>query len=446
MDYTGSSRDAQHLCVLVHGLWGNPVHLESVAKSLRAKHSEDTLHILVAKRNSGSFTYDGIELGGERVTAEIEEEVEKLAREGQVITRFSIVGYSLGGLVARYSVGLLDSKGFFDKIKPVNITTFASPHLGVRTPLKGSLNHIWNVLGARTLSTSGRQLFTIDKFRDTGRPLLEILADPESIFLKGLAKFERRTLYSNIVNDRSAVYYTTGIASTDPFSNPDNVKINYVEGYEDVVLDRHNPVSPLDKSSLHANTSFMASTKNTLGNIPLFAALVVFIPFGVVAFLLNSAVQTVRSSKRIRLHEQGLAGIQPNDYRFPLLINSMRETVEDVYENLNATQDNEYLNTPSDSDSEEASASSPLIRERTKSFHSEIADPEKSGVIAPTLALAPYQFKMIEALDKVGWRKYPVFIHKVRHSHAAIIVRVDKPSFDEGRIVLKHWLDEEFIL
>lgn len=90
-----------------------------MAKSLRAKHPEERLHILVAKRNSGSFTYDGIELGGERVTAEIEEEVEKLAREGQVITRFSIVGYSLGGLVARYSVGLLDSKGFFDKIKPV---------------------------------------------------------------------------------------------------------------------------------------------------------------------------------------------------------------------------------------------------------------------------------------------------------------------------------------
>jgi hypothetical protein len=45
--------------------------------------------------------------------------------------------------------------------------------------------------------------------------LLEILADPESIFIKGLAKFERRTLYTNIVNDRSAVYYTTGISKTD---------------------------------------------------------------------------------------------------------------------------------------------------------------------------------------------------------------------------------------
>lgn len=90
-----------------------------MAKSLRAKHPEENLHILVAKRNSGSFTYDGIELGGERVCQEIEEEIKKLAKAGQEIKRFSLVGYSLGGLVARYAVGLLDSKGFFEKIKPV---------------------------------------------------------------------------------------------------------------------------------------------------------------------------------------------------------------------------------------------------------------------------------------------------------------------------------------
>ena len=100
-------------------LWGNPNHLEVMAKSLRAKHPKESLHILVAKRNSGSFTYDGIELGGERVCQEIEQEIEKLAKEGQEIKRISLVGYSLGGLISRYAIGLLDSKGFFDKIKPV---------------------------------------------------------------------------------------------------------------------------------------------------------------------------------------------------------------------------------------------------------------------------------------------------------------------------------------
>lgn len=100
-------------------LWGNPNHLEVMANTLRKKHPEENLHILVAKRNSGSFTYDGIELGGERVCQEIEEEIEKLARAGQEIKRLSLVGYSLGGLVARYAVGLLFSKGFFEKITPM---------------------------------------------------------------------------------------------------------------------------------------------------------------------------------------------------------------------------------------------------------------------------------------------------------------------------------------
>jgi hypothetical protein len=53
------------------------------------------------------------------VCQEIEEEIDKLAKAGQTITRLSMVGYSLGGLIARYAVGLLDSKGMFEKIEPV---------------------------------------------------------------------------------------------------------------------------------------------------------------------------------------------------------------------------------------------------------------------------------------------------------------------------------------
>ncbi len=222
--------DPQSPVLTVQRLWGNPSHLSYLAAALREKYPADRLHILVAKRNSGSFTYDGVELGGERVAQEIEDTLEELGRSGQEIKKLSIVGYSLGGLVARYAVGLLHSKGWFDKIEPVNFTTFATPHLGVRTPLLGFHNHLWNVLGARTLSMSGRQLFTIDSFRGTGRPLLSVLADRDSIFIRALSKFKNRVLYTNIVNDRSAVYYTTGVSRIDPFTKPDAVKINYLKG------------------------------------------------------------------------------------------------------------------------------------------------------------------------------------------------------------------------
>ena len=287
--------------------------------------------------------------------------------------------------------------------------------------------------------------------------MLEVLADPESIFIKGLAKFERRTLYTNIVNDRSAVYYTTGIAKTDPFTNLDKVKINYLKGYEDVILDPEAPVEPLDQEATDSSIygSILRSSQTTIGRLPIFIAMIIFIPFGIVAFLINSGVQSLRSNRRIRLHERGLAGIQPGNYRVPLLITGMREAVEDVYENLNSAQSHEYLVAGTE---EEAAQEEPSERSErphssrgpSKSNSSADAEsPEKPGLRQhepPTLALAPYQFRMVQALDNVGFRKYPVYIHKVRHSHAAIVVRMDKPSFDEGRLVIRHWLDEEFIL
>lgn len=93
--------------------------MRSVAKALRDAYPEDKLYILVAERNAGSFTYDGIELGGERVCLEIEEELEKIKNKGGKITKLSIVGYSLGGLVARYAVGLLEMRDVFRQVEPV---------------------------------------------------------------------------------------------------------------------------------------------------------------------------------------------------------------------------------------------------------------------------------------------------------------------------------------
>jgi hypothetical protein len=98
-------------------LWGNPTHMRNIAKSLRDQHSRDELYLLLAKQNSGSFTYDGVERGGERVCAEIEQEIREIESRGGKITKLSIVGYSLGGLISRYAVGLLYAKGLLDTVE-----------------------------------------------------------------------------------------------------------------------------------------------------------------------------------------------------------------------------------------------------------------------------------------------------------------------------------------
>ncbi len=91
--------------------------MKNIAKCLRQEYSRDELYLLLAKRNVGSFTYDGVERGGERVCAEIEEELRLIESRGGKITKLSIIGYSLGGLVSRYTVGLLYAKGILDTVE-----------------------------------------------------------------------------------------------------------------------------------------------------------------------------------------------------------------------------------------------------------------------------------------------------------------------------------------
>lgn len=289
----------------------------------------------------------------------------------------------------------------------------------------------------------------IDEFRDTGKPLLSVLAAADSIFIRALAKFKHRSLYANVVNDRTVAYYTAAFSQTDPFVDPDALKINYLEGYEDVIIDSSRPVSLKEtEPALSLPQRLQSNARTALDRAPLVAFMLIFIPVGTTLFLLNSAVQSVRSGQRIRLHEGGKAGADFNTYRVPIF-NAVRREVEDMFENMNNTQQQEYLE---DGDEEIASPTQPISpRARKpsiatqKSFESE-SDVEKADSASgssqfPALALTPDQFKMIENLDNVGFRKFPVFIHNHRHSHAAIIRRMERKDFNEAFIVIKHWLE-----
>lgn len=73
-----------------------------------------------------------------------------------------------------------------------------------------------------------------------------------------------------------------------------------------------------------------------------------------------------------------------------------------------------------------------------------IASPERMEY--PTLALTQTQFEMIQELDTLGFQKFPVWIHNDTHTHAAIIVRRPrKKSWAEGKVVVRHWVEEMFV-
>lgn len=391
------------------------------------------MQLLVCERNSDNFTYDGIEVGGERVSQEIEDKLRELEAKGQHITKLSIVGYSLGGLIARYCIGLLYSRGWFDKLRPVNFTAFASPFLGVRTPHKGYHSYLYNALASQMLSASGKQLFLVDNFRGSGRTLLEILADPKSIFMIGLKCFQRRTLYANIINDRSAPWFTTFITRSDPFVDLDKVKLNYLKGHDSVLLDPKNPVqlkAGLDDSTYYER--LVTSSSSLVQSLPTYALFGLLLPIGFTAFTVNAGIQTFRSAQRVQLHNTGKAG-SFDAYRIPFLLDGAMESV-------NAAEQPQYL-----SDTEAAGQSdSDASSTREKQQGSAALYRTRSQPEFPVLALDKKQFQMIDALNELGFNKYPVHISKVRHSHAAIIVRKEANNMDEGFVVLKHWLDEEF--
>jgi hypothetical protein len=60
---------ADHAVFLVHGLWGNKAHFWFVEEQLRLTHPSLKIHSCGV--NEGNKTYDGIDVGGDRVVAEV---------------------------------------------------------------------------------------------------------------------------------------------------------------------------------------------------------------------------------------------------------------------------------------------------------------------------------------------------------------------------------------
>ncbi|KAL2834984.1 putative serine esterase-domain-containing protein [Aspergillus cavernicola] len=458
--------NADHLCVLAHGLWGNASHMGAIASGLRERYGEDRLHILISERNTGNLTYDGIEVCGERLAHEIEEALETIGADGHKIKKLSVVGYSLGGLIARYALGLLYARGLFDEIEPVGFTTFASPHLGVRAPVRGAQNLLFNGLGSRTISISGKQMFLTDSFRDTGKPLLSVLADPGSIFIQGLAKFKHRSVYGNVVHDHTTPFHTTIFSSVDYFPDPENANYNYVKGYNSVIVDPDVYTLPSEeKEQLPLLSRAWQRIRTFFSKIPFWLLFSIAISIAIPVFLFYAVVQTFRSRERRRIHEEGTGNLFKR-YRVPVAVKRVRTAMDEVFENAAARQDPDYLSASTAPSDLESQAEPPVGKTKTLEDAPSVISPAQSstdqgggnglsqiatdGTVSgekyPTLALTPDQFSMIRSLNTLGFRKYPVYIHNHNHTHAAIIVRVEKKGFEEGHIVIKHWLNHEFQL
>lgn len=182
---TSISSPQGHLVVLVHGLFGKPQHMYPLKHSIESHFpsSEFTSHgidVYAVHGNTGLQSYDGVRIGGLRVVEEIIQHI--AVRESQTnvqFTKLSIIGYSLGGIWARYAIGELYARGILknscadknvadcpgtsikwkNKLEPILYTSFATPHLGSKFQGSKVRAKVLNVLGSSLLGYSGRDLF-----------------------------------------------------------------------------------------------------------------------------------------------------------------------------------------------------------------------------------------------------------------------------------------------
>ncbi|GEQ66868.1 hypothetical protein JCM33374_g531 [Metschnikowia sp. JCM 33374] len=291
LKHEGVEDENVHLFLFVHGLWGNPNHMSTIEKAVKKSLAPvSPERIVTIKPSSFRFwkTYDGIQRCAENTIADLFYEIETLKLKNKShVTKISIIGYSLGGLISRYVVGSLYELGFFEEVSPVFFTTFATPHIGVHFFKDAAFYKIANGMGKRLFGKTGFQLFLGDS-----KSLLVDMTRPESCYIKGLRLFEKRILLANIKNDRTVPFYTSFITDYSPFDSLNSINIQYFEGTPPAkvngitvwpkFVDLHRSYKINSPDVRHRNvqeaTSILRSNSIIRYTLLLFAALVLF-PF-----------------------------------------------------------------------------------------------------------------------------------------------------------------------
>jgi len=438
----GQSKDI-HLVVVIHGLWGTSEHVSNIGKALETAYADrgdapsHGLKILHTASNESDFTYDGIDNCAYRCLKEIDDCIEELAPRR--VARFSIIGYSLGGLIARYVLGALEARtpSFFETVEPVNFTTFASPAVGV-PKFPTVFSSIINFCGARLLSRTGEQLYAEDSFH-AGKPLLEIMSQPGTSFHTALTSFQRKQIFANAINDRTVPYPTGFFPSDyrDHFARADRIaraQHTYLDNeaadlelgglsltfkddckylIEDVQTLKLSPAAveaAQRKPSLFPALPFFFRPA-TFSGLPYKLGYVVpflmpiLLPSFIIYLLTRFMIQSRRSRQRIQLMTTGeMSALEAQLRRVGLVLeDTFEELAEDVF--------------PAGPDGHNTEMTDPLLSNSQK--------------------------RMTQNLNAIeGLEKHLAYLPNERNSHGAIIARDTRwDGHKKGLEILKWWSD-----
>ncbi|KAL4564263.1 hypothetical protein LXL04_028321 [Taraxacum kok-saghyz] len=228
----GAMVPPDHLVIMVNGIIGSPADWSYAAKQFLDR-IPDKVIVHCSECNCSTLTFDGVDRMGERLA----EEVMEVAKRWPEVSKISFVSHSLGGLVARYAIGILyenNSKQnqFFEAkiagLQPINFITVATPHLGSRGHRQLPFLCGLPFLERRASQTahwlvgrSGKHLFLTDNDVE-GHPLLiRMVYDSEDLkFMSALRSFKRRVAYANANYDHVVGWNTSSIRRQHELPKP----------------------------------------------------------------------------------------------------------------------------------------------------------------------------------------------------------------------------------
>lgn len=438
-----------HLVFLIHGLFGNPSHLNSMLHSLeaRAKRQKSDIVVHRAQSISTTRTFDGIEANAERLYLEL---VHLLTTTNA--TEISIVGYSLGGLLARMLVGMLHEDGILEKVKPKIFATFATPHLGSTFVTSPSLSvwspsfvfsRLFNAFGPWLVGPTGRDLFRKNN-------IINDLSSPQGSSMLALRKFENLFIFANGIRDRTVHFWTAFIADRNPF-NYISTQSENSHGHKNSDINNANISSKGDITTKTVTASTSERTRpmsiSTFDGYPMFVDLessrygknphlnspilhtilfAVFVPplFLVLIFLLIgiSSYAWSRSAFRAMFGNP----IDGNSHRHAAREKLMSTLQQALETSLNAEEDDgEELNTmmTNEGDNKIQCAWSPGYKGLIESC------PE-------TLDLPQDVQDNIRSLNSLPWQKYAVVLPRM-NTHSQIVDRMGETK--DGKAIMDYF-------
>lgn len=378
--------------------------------------------------------------------------VKRYKDDGVKFVKITVVGYSLGGLIARYTVGILFDRGFFNNVDPITFATFATPHLGSKFHGDGVHIGALNFLGSNFLGVSGNDMFGYNS------TILQETANPKSCFYKALQKFKHLQLFANAVHDRTVPFFTAFISDVDPFQKRDFVDFVY---YQTPSMSKRKKEVD-EKLFVDMDNSRYRESSNGIDVYPStqerkFQALALFtLPWVFPIVFTLTSFTTVMSRYRVKEAEKAMESNEST-------LIKRKSRSEGIADLAYYTIDEVFLEGAIDTFEPAEVTTTPHAKERTTQGGNSTDDEESSNILlaetknsSPTdapehdgyeglIASTPTTLELnketetwIHNLNQLPWKKYVVKLRRM-HSHAEIVNR--RNASGQGQVVLDFWTD-----